>query len=78
MNARGYVTLIRRNWHLLPYDQLLELLGMTPEQLAFTLREDDYLWIKLGSLKRNVIRWADCSGLVLENAEKGISKLKGV
>ena len=48
---RGYVTLIRRNWHLLPYEQLLELLEMTPERLAFTLREDDFLWIKLGSLK---------------------------
>ena len=51
MTTRGYVTLIRRNWHLLPYDQLLELLEMTPEQLAFTLRKDDYLWTKLGSLK---------------------------
>ncbi|OQA00091.1 MAG: hypothetical protein BWY71_00834 [Planctomycetes bacterium ADurb.Bin412] len=48
---RGYITLIRRNWHLLPYEQLLELLEMTPEQLAFTLREDDFLWIKLGQLK---------------------------
>ena len=51
MKTRGYVTLIRRNWHLLPYEQLLELLEMTPERLAFTLREDDFLWIKLGSLK---------------------------
>ncbi len=48
MKTRGYVTLIRRNWQLLPYEQLLELLEMTPEQLAFTLREDDYLWVKLG------------------------------
>jgi hypothetical protein len=23
---RGYLTIIRRNWHLLPYEQLLELL----------------------------------------------------
>jgi hypothetical protein len=48
---RGYITLIRRNWHLLPYEQLLELLEMTPERLAFTLREDDFLWHKLGLLK---------------------------
>lgn len=48
---RGYITLIRRNWHLLPYDQLLELLEMTPERLAFALREDDFLWVKLGRLK---------------------------
>ncbi len=51
MRERGYVTLIRRNWHLLPYEQLLELLEMTPEHLAFTLREDDFLWHKLGLLK---------------------------
>jgi hypothetical protein len=51
MRQRGYVTLIRRNWHLLPYEQLLQLVEMTPERLAFALREDDFLWIKLGSLK---------------------------
>jgi len=51
MLQRGYATLIRRNWHLLPYDQLLELLEMTPERLAFTLREEDFLWVKLGRLK---------------------------
>ncbi|MHB8522465.1 MAG: hypothetical protein ACYDH9_17135 [Limisphaerales bacterium] len=48
---RSYLTVIRRNWHLLPYEQLLELLGWTAEQLAFTLREDDFLFAKLGSLK---------------------------
>ena len=51
MRERGYITLIRRNWHLLPYDQLLTLMGMTPEELAHTLREDDFLYLKLGSLK---------------------------
>ena len=51
MLQRGYATLIRRNWHLLPYDQLLELVEMTPERLAFTLREEDFLWVKLGRLK---------------------------
>src|SRR4051794_10052814 len=51
MLARGYATLIRRNWHLLPYDQLLQLLGMTPQRLAYLLREDDFLWVKLGQVK---------------------------
>ena len=51
MMERGYVTLIRRNWHLLPYEQLLELLEMTPERLDHMLREEDFLWIKLGRLK---------------------------
>ena len=48
---RSYLTIIRRNWHLLPYAQLLRLLGWTAEQMAFALREDDFLFIKLGSLK---------------------------
>jgi hypothetical protein len=43
--------LIRRNWHLLPYDQLLPLVDMTPERMAVALREDDALWQKLGRLK---------------------------
>jgi hypothetical protein len=51
MPGRGYITLIRRNWHLLPYDQLLVLLDKTPQELAFTLREDDFLFVKLGNLK---------------------------
>ncbi len=48
---RIYITLIRRNWHLLPYDQLLTLLDMSAEELAYSLREDDFLYIKLGRLK---------------------------
>ena len=49
--TRGYITIIRRNWHLLPYEQLLQMVEMTPAQLAETLREDDFLWIKLGQVK---------------------------
>ncbi len=48
---RSYLTVIKRNWHLLPYEQLLALLDWTPDQLAYTLREDDFLFIKLGNLK---------------------------
>ena len=51
IKTRGYISVLRRNWHLLPYSQLLELLEMTPERLDFCLREEDFLWIKLGSLK---------------------------
>jgi len=49
--SRAFVTIIKRNWHLLPYNQLLELLGWTADRLAFALREDDVLFVKLGSLK---------------------------
>jgi hypothetical protein len=50
---RGYISVIRRNWQLLNYDQLLTLLGWDAEKLAYTLKEDDFLWAKLGSLKPN-------------------------
>lgn len=51
IERRSYITVIRRNWHLLPYDQLLQLLGWTEKQLAYALREDDFLYVKLGMLK---------------------------
>ncbi len=49
--ARGYCTLIRSNWHLLPYGQILELLGWSADQLDYALREEDFLWTKLGKHK---------------------------
>lgn len=48
---RGYITIIRANWHLLSIGQLLQLLDWTEERLVFTLKEDDFLWVKLGGFK---------------------------
>lgn len=48
---RSYLTVIRRNWHLLPREQLLTLMDWTDEQLEFTLVEDDFFYVKLGNLK---------------------------
>jgi len=61
---RSYITIIRRNWHLLPYEQLTRLLGMTNDELAFTLREDDFLYYKLGGSKPlcEPIRYAEPDG----------------
>ena len=49
--TRGYMTILRRNWHLLPYEQLMQLLDMSREELRFRLIEDDFLYVKLGNLK---------------------------
>lgn len=49
--TRGYITVLRRNWHLLPYEQLTQLLGMSEEELKFRLIEDDFLLTKLGKIK---------------------------
>jgi hypothetical protein len=53
---RSYFTIIRRNWHLLPYDQLIELLGWTVEKMDFALREGDGLFWWMGSYKPRVDR----------------------
>lgn len=47
----GYITIIRNNWFLLPYDQLMELLDISEERLDYILKNDDFLSVKLGSQK---------------------------
>lgn len=44
----GYLTLIRQNWYLLNYKQLLTLLDFTEDKLDFILKEEDFLYVKLG------------------------------
>jgi len=48
---RGYITIIRNNWFLLPYQQILELLDISEEKLDFILEKDDFLAVKLGNFK---------------------------
>lgn len=69
---RAHLTIIRRNWHLLPYDQLLTLLGWTAEQLAYTLREDDFFFHKVGLLKPKSLplRWAAPTAAEAARAEE--------
>ena len=49
--TEGYITLIRNNWYLLPYDQLLALLEWDEARLDFSLSKDDFLNTKLGKMK---------------------------
>ncbi len=51
---RTYITILRRNWHLLPYAQLLELLDWTPARMAHCLREGDGLFWWFGGYKPRV------------------------
>ncbi len=48
---RIYITAIRQNLHILPVDQIIDLLGWDQERFEFTLRDDDFLDHKLGRLK---------------------------
>ena len=53
---RGYLSIIRNNWHLLEYDQIMTLLDVNEEELAFILKEDDFMWHKMGEMKPSVLR----------------------
>lgn len=66
--TRGYITTIRNAWHVLPYENLLPLLGWSEEQLAAALKEDDFFGVKLGNFKPY------CEPItlpVLDDAQKG-------
>ena len=52
--TKGYITIIRANWHLCTYAQIAFMLGISEEQLAYILREDDFLSVKLGNFKPEV------------------------
>lgn len=47
----GYITLIRNNWYLLGMEQLAFLLGFSKEKLDYILKEEDFLFVKLGYIK---------------------------
>ena len=48
---RGFITIIRNNWYLLPYEQIKTLLDYDEARLEFVLYKEDFLDVKLGSFK---------------------------
>lgn len=44
---KGYITIIRSLWHILPYDQLIDFLDTDRNTFAKLLREEDFLDVKL-------------------------------
>ena len=49
--TNGYLTILRNNWHILNYPQLLQLTGLSSGKLKTILEEEDFFYIKLGSHK---------------------------
>lgn len=76
---RGYLTLIRDNWHICTYEQILILLNVSDEEMAFILKEDDFLWIKLGSMKPMVDapKYAPLTDEELQRTKRIAKVLKG-
>ena len=46
--TRGYISILRAVWNLLPYDQIYKLLDWDIKRLSYVLKEDDFLAVKLG------------------------------
>ena len=46
--SRGYISILKQVWNLLPYEQIFTLLNWDEERLFFCLKEDDFLQGKLG------------------------------
>ena len=65
--TKGYITIIHYNWHILTYEDLCILLDWPLEKLAYVLREDDFLEVKLGNFKPGV---QDCRYRALTEVEQ--------
>lgn len=49
--VKGYITILRSCWHILPYEQILELFDWDEDYFSYILREDDGIGSKLGGFK---------------------------
>jgi len=76
-----YMTLLRRNWHLLPCDQLAVLLGISPEELVEFVRGEDVAnWSILGSFKPDCppVRYAPRPGGYPAEAQRRAAEIRQV
>ena len=71
--TRGYISIIRAVWNLLPYEQIFKLLEWDAERLSFCLREDDFLGLKLGEkCECPIVLYKDLTA----DEEKATAKIK--
>ena len=76
--VRGYQGIIRENWHLCSFRQILTLLEITDEALAFLLKEDDFLWQKLGGFKPRTAepRYRPLTGEEIRRTDRLVARLR--
>jgi len=48
---RGYISVIKAAWQILPYDAILRLLDFTEDEFAACLKDEDFLDVKMGFFK---------------------------
>lgn len=77
---KGYITIIRNNWFLLPYFQLLALLSFSEEKLEFILEKEDFLCLKLGGFKPccQEVRYTPLTKAQTERTEEIAKSIKGL
>lgn len=77
---KGYITIIRNNWFLLPYSQLTVLLAISKEKLEFILKKEDFLYLKLGGFKPccQEVRYAPLTETQTERTEEIAKSIKGL
>ena len=52
--GQGYITIIRGNWDLLPYEQLKTLVGLTDKEFEFAIKEEDFLFRKYEQINKKI------------------------
>lgn len=77
---KGYITIIRNNWFLLPYSQLTVLLAISKEKLEFILEKEDFLYLKLGGFKPccQEVRYSPLTETQTERTEEIAKSIKGL
>ncbi len=48
---KGFISIVRANWYLLSYEQLMTLLNYDEQRLQFVLEKEDFLDVKMGLFK---------------------------
>lgn len=68
---KGIITIVRRLWHTLNYEQMFQLLDMDEQEFARMLREEDFFDIKLGEKPDcEPVYWEDLTAEELEKTKK--------
>ena len=68
---KGCVTILRRMWHMLPYEQLLQLMETDEQGLAIMLRDEDFLYVKMQKKPDcDPLYWEELTPQQLEQTEK--------
>ncbi|MBE6569701.1 MAG: hypothetical protein E7658_05745 [Ruminococcaceae bacterium] len=70
--TKGYITVIRDNWHILTRSQICTLIGFSPDKLSFVLAKDDFLGVKLsrGLTAEEDVHYAPLTDAQIAETEK--------